>query len=165
MGSAHRLAVDARLRHDSVRHLFIVLLIVPESPRWLAKAGRRNEALAVLTRINGEQTAKEEIKQIETSLQLEKMGSLSQLFKPGLRKALVIGILLALFNQVIGMNAITYYGPEIFKMMGFGQNAGFITTCIVGVVEVIFTIIAVLLVDKVGRKKLMGSDLPLWRCS
>lgn len=84
------------------------------------------------------------------------MGSLSQLFKPGLRKALVIGILLALFNQVIGMNAITYYGPEIFKMIGFGQNAGFVTTCIVGVVEVIFTVIAVLLIDKVGRKKLMS---------
>ena len=73
-GECTRLALDARLRHDSVRHLFIVLLIVPESPRWLAKAGRRNEALAVLTRINGEQTAKEEIKQIETSLQLEKWG-------------------------------------------------------------------------------------------
>lgn len=101
---------------------FIVLLIVPESPRWLAKAGRRNEALAVLTRINGEQTAKEEIKQIETSLQLEKMGSLSQLFKPGLRKALVIGILLALFNQVIGMNAITYYAGNF-------QNDGLRTEC------------------------------------
>ncbi len=77
------------------------------------------------------------------------MGSLSP-FKPGL--ALVIGILLALFNQVIGMNAITYYGPEIFKMMGFGQNAGVYRPCIVGVVEVIFTIIAVLLVDKWAGK-------------
>ncbi len=131
---------------------FLVLLVVPESPRWLAKAGKTNEALKILTRINGETVAKEELKNIENSLKIEQMGSLSQLFKPGLRKALVIGILLALFNQVIGMNAITYYGPEIFKMMGFGQNAGFVTTCIVGVVEVIFTVIAVLLIDKVGRK-------------
>ncbi|NDK01232.1 Sugar transporter araE [Bacillus subtilis subsp. subtilis] len=135
---------------------FLVLLVVPESPRWLAKAGKTNEALKILTRINGETVAKEELKNIENSLKIEQMGSLSQLFKPGLRKALVIGILLALFNQVIGMNAITYYGPEIFKMMGFGQNAGFVTTCIVGVVEVIFTVIAVLLIDKVGRKKLMS---------
>ncbi|CCU60475.1 arabinose-proton symporter AraE [Bacillus subtilis] len=135
---------------------FLVLLVVPESPRWLAKAGKTNEALKILTRINGETVAKEELKNIENSLKIEQMGSLSQLFKPGLRKALVIGILLALFNQVIGMNAITYYGPEIFKMMGFGQNAGFVTTCIVGVVEVIFTVIVVLLIDKVGRKKLMS---------
>lgn len=152
MGRAHRLEMDACLWNGAVRHFFLVLLVVPESPRWLAKAGKTNEALKILTRINGETVAKEELKNIENSLKIEQMGSLSQLFKPGLRKALVIGILLALFNQVIGMNAITYYGPEIFKMMGFGQNAGFVTTCIVGVVEVIFTVIAVLLIDKVGRK-------------
>ncbi len=62
---------------------FLVLLVVPESPRWLAKAGKTNEALKILTRINGETVAKEELRNIENSLKIEQMGSLSQLFKPG----------------------------------------------------------------------------------
>lgn len=79
-----------------------------------------------------------------------------QLFKPGLRKALGVGIFLALFNQVIGMNAITYYGPEIFRMVGFEDNTEFVATSMVGLMQVVATVAAVILIDKAGRKKLMA---------
>jgi len=73
----------------------------------------------------------------------------------------VVGILLALFNQVIGMNAVTYYGPEIFKMVGFGLNSDFSIQAFFGAMWVVFTVVAVFLIDRVGRRRLMqiGSAL------
>jgi MFS transporter, SP family, arabinose:H+ symporter len=140
---------------------FLTLIFVPESPRYLVQAGKDEEAFKVLTRINGEKIAKQELAAIKASLSSEANQSLKQLFQPGLRKSLGVGIFLALFNQVIGMNAITYYGPEIFKMSGLNNNAEFVATSIVGTIEFIFTIVAVFLIDKAGRKKLMaiGSSL------
>lgn len=133
----------------------VTLFFVPESPRFLVQKGRDEEAFQVLRKINGEEIAEEELASIKKSINVETNTSISQLFQPKLRKVLGIGIFLALFNQVIGMNAVTYYGPEIFKMAGFQNNSEFLATSLVGVVEVIFTVVAVFLIDKAGRKKLM----------
>ncbi|WP_304511991.1 sugar porter family MFS transporter [Aquibacillus saliphilus] len=140
---------------------FILLFFIPESPRFLMQKGRDSEAFQTLKRINGEIVAKQETKEIKASIETEHNTSIKQLLKPGLRMAMGVGIFLALFNQVIGMNAVTYYGPDIFRMVGFANNTEFLATSIIGSVQVVFTIVALLLIDKVGRKKLMavGSSL------
>ncbi|MCB2294951.1 sugar porter family MFS transporter [Clostridium algoriphilum] len=134
----------------------LTLFFVPESPRYLVKAGKLKQASAVLNKINGPIIGKQEFDSISNSLVVEKNSTLKQLFKPGLRKALVIGIFLAIFNQAVGMNSITYYGPKIFEMIGFKTNSSFLATSVVGVVDVIATVLAMFLIDKVGRKKLMA---------
>ncbi|GAE29417.1 sugar porter family MFS transporter [Halalkalibacter hemicellulosilyticus] len=135
---------------------FVLLFFIPESPRYLIQKGREKEAFQTLTRINGEEVAKQEAKEIKVSIETEKNTSVKQLLKPGLRMAMGVGIFLALFNQVIGMNAVTYYGPDIFRSVGFENNTEFLATSIIGSVQVLFTIVALLLIDKLGRKKLMA---------
>ncbi|GIN59287.1 arabinose-proton symporter [Lederbergia ruris] len=139
----------------------ILLMFVPESPRYLIQKGRDAEAFKTLSRINGEEIAKKETQEIKVSIETEKNSSVKQLLKPGLRMAMGVGIFLALFNQVIGMNAVTYYGPDIFRRVGFENNTEFLATSIIGSVQVVFTIVAILLIDRLGRKKLMaiGSSL------
>lgn len=142
--------------------IFLVLLFfIPESPRYLIKKGRDSEAYQTLKRISGEKIARKESQEIKASLDTEQSSSAKELLKPGLRLAMGVGIFLALFNQVIGMNAVTYYGPDIFRSVGFENNTEFLATSIIGSVQVVFTIIALLLIDKLGRKKLMaiGSSL------
>ncbi|KRG12270.1 sugar porter family MFS transporter [Lederbergia galactosidilytica] len=142
--------------------IFLILLVfVPESPRYLIQKGRDSEAFKTLSRINGDEIAKKETQEIKISIETEKNTSVKQLLKPGLRMAMGVGIFLALFNQVIGMNAVTYYGPDIFRRVGFENNTEFLATSIIGSVQVVFTIIAILLIDRLGRKKLMaiGSSL------
>jgi MFS transporter, SP family, arabinose:H+ symporter len=135
---------------------FVTLIFVPESPRYLVQKGKDQEALFVLSKINGKKLGQEELKAIKKSIDSETNLSMMQLFKPGLRKALGVGIFLALFNQVIGMNAITYYGPEIFRMGGFENNTEFVATSLVGLMQVAATVAAVIFIDKIGRKKLMA---------
>lgn len=135
---------------------FVTLIFVPESPRYLVQKGKDQEALFVLSKINGEKLGQEELKAIKKSIDSKTNLSMMQLFKPGLRKALGVGIFLALFNQVIGMNAITYYGPEIFRMGGFENNTEFVATSLVGLMQVAATVAAVIFIDKIGRKKLMA---------
>ena len=130
---------------------FTAMFFVPESPRWLAKEKREEEALGVLSRINGEARAQEILREIRETL-AEESGSLGELFSGRFRKAMSIGILLAFFTQLQGINAIMYYAPEIFKEVGTGANAAFLQTVIVGVINVLFTFVAIWLVDRVGRK-------------
>ncbi|NBA89195.1 sugar porter family MFS transporter [Emticicia sp. CRIBPO] len=134
---------------------FVLLFSVPESPRWLAQQGQHDNALAILIRINGKEKASKELIGIQHELDTQQPGSLAEILKPGLRKALFIGIVLAMFSQVTGINAIMYYAPEIFKSTGDGSSSALLQTVLVGVVNFLFTLVAIKYVDQSGRKKLL----------
>ncbi|MEN6574695.1 MAG: sugar porter family MFS transporter [Phycisphaerales bacterium] len=134
--------------------LMILSFVVPESPRWLTKQGRSDEALRILTRVDGAAYARTEFAEIKGTLAHEG-GSLRQLFSPGMRIVLVIGIVLAVLQQVTGINVFLYFGTEIFKKMGSGTNAALLQTIVVGVVNLTFTVVAIWTVDRIGRKPLM----------
>jgi SP family arabinose:H+ symporter-like MFS transporter len=133
---------------------FILLVRVPESPRWLVKKNREAEALEVLSRVNDPVAAASEVRSIKETILLEK-GSLSELFRPGFRRALFIAVVLAILQQITGINAILYYAPRIFERAGFERISAIGQSTIVGLVNMLFTIIAILLVDRVGRKPLL----------
>lgn len=133
---------------------FAAMFFVPESPRWLAKENREDDALKVLARINGMEKAREILQDIKATLR-EESGTLRELFSGRFRKPIVIGILLALFTQFQGINAIMYYAPEIFKEVGVGRDSAFAQTVVIGIINVLFTFVAIRLVDRLGRKALL----------
>ena len=135
--------------------LFVLMFTVPESPRWLMEQGRRDQALGVLARVNDTADAQRELTAIEQTLARE-TGSLGQLFQPGLRIALAVGVALAVLQQVTGINVFLYYAPEIFKSIaGAKTDVALLQTVVVGVVNMAFTVIAIWTVDRLGRKPLM----------
>ena len=134
--------------------LLVLSFIVPESPRWLTKKGREQEALHILSRVDGSAYAQAELAEIKGALTHES-GSLGQLFQPGMKIVLVIGIVLAVLQQVTGINVFLYFGTEIFKKMGSETNAALLQNIVVGAVNLSFTIVAIWTVDKIGRKPLM----------
>ena len=129
----------------------------PESPRFLIQVGRTDEGFAVLEHILGTERARLRTDDIQASVKLETEMSheFHDLFRPGLRRALVIGIFLAVFNQFIGMNAISYYGPVMFSDLGFAGDTQFLAAASVGGVELVATVVGMYLIDTFGRKRLM----------
>jgi len=133
---------------------FLLLLRVPESPRWLVKNGREDEARSVLTRVNTAEIAAREIKEIKDTLALEE-GSFREIFRPAFRRPLLIAVVLAVFQQVTGINAILYYAPRIFEGAGFARMSAIGQSTIVGLVNMLFTVVAIVLADRVGRRPLL----------
>lgn len=129
----------------------------PESPRFLIQIGRTDEGFAVLEHILGTERARLRTDDIQASVKLETEMSheFHDLFRPGLRRALVIGIFLAVFNQFIGMNAISYYGPVMFSDLGFAGDTQFLAAASVGGMELVATVAGMYLIDTFGRKRLM----------
>ncbi len=132
----------------------LALFLVPESPRWLSKKGRDTEAFDVLSKINSNEVATRVLGEIKASLDNE-TGTFWELFTPGLRVAMVIGIFLALFSQITGINAIMYYAPEILKGAGFGVDSALMQTVIIGLINTLFTFVAIKYIDKLGRRTLL----------
>jgi sugar porter (SP) family MFS transporter len=134
---------------------FIGLFFIPESPRWLYKVGRKEESLVVLTKIGGESLAKVEILEIAESLQGNHTSvSISELFKPSARKVMIIGFLLAVLVQVSGINTIVDYAPKILLAAGVNISNALLQTSLVGLINFIFTFVAILFIDKAGRRTL-----------
>jgi SP family galactose:H+ symporter-like MFS transporter len=133
------------------------MIRMPESPRWLAKHGHSDLARHVLARIRGTESIESEWLEIQKTLaEAEERGPFSDLFSPSIRMALVIGIGLAIFQQVTGINTVIYYAPLIVQSAGISTASGAIlATAGIGLVNVIMTIVAMWLIDHVGRRPLL----------
>jgi len=128
----------------------ILLFFVPETPRYLAMKSDDENALRILTRINGKEMAITILSDIKQTLQT----SSAKLMAYG-AKVLIIGILLSMFQQFVGINVALYYAPRIFESMGAAKDASMMQTVVMGLVNVVFTVIAIATVDKWGRKPLL----------
>lgn len=128
----------------------LLLFFVPESPRYLALQRQDSKALDILAKINGIEKAKQILKEIKGSVEK----SSAKLFAYG-KLVIIIGILLSVFQQFVGINVALYYAPRIFESMGAAKDASMMQTVVMGLVNVVFTVIAILTVDKWGRKPLL----------
>ena len=124
-------------------------MFVPETPRYLSIKGDEKGALEILTKVSGVTKAKAQLIEIRNSLTQHSGNILSY----GML-VIVIGLLLSAFQQFVGINVVLYYAPEIFKSMGSGTDSALLQTIIVGAINMAFTVLAILTVDKFGRKPL-----------
>ncbi|MGH9395968.1 MAG: sugar porter family MFS transporter [Terriglobia bacterium] len=135
---------------------FIGMFAVPESPRWLAKAGRHDESRRVLGKIGGGAYAAHALAEIEASTgEGAERVSFKRLLQPRLGKVLILGVVLAVFQQWCGINVIFNYAEDVFSAAGYQVSAILFNIVVTGVVNLLFTILAIVLVDKAGRRKLM----------
>lgn len=133
---------------------FILLLFVPESPRWLIKEDKSEEAKLILARVNGMQKAIIEINDIRNTIS-EENGSFKGLLIPGIRVALLIGLGLPFLSQLTGITTVMYYAPAIFEKAGLGANSAMGSAAIIGFFNMIFTFVAIWKIDKWGRKPIL----------
>ena len=135
---------------------FISICFVPESPRWMVKRNHPEKAAQVLGKIGNEAYAYKELAAIKASLSEEvRQGTFKDLIKPEMRFILLLGIFLAIFQQWCGINVIFFYAPDIFAKSNIGLDTALFQTTLIGLTTFIFTVVAMWLIDKLGRKSLM----------
>lgn len=147
--------------------LYLVGLIwVPESPRWLVMQNRMDEALSVLSHASDFGNAQVELKKIVSALEEETqsnksdvgqsiLSKLKTLFQPSMRLVMIVGVSIAILQQITGINAVFFYAPMIFELSGLGTDAAFMQAILVGLTNVVFTLVAISLIDRLGRKLLL----------
>lgn len=142
---------------------FFSLFIVPESPRWLVMKGREEAALDIMKKVSGAEQAKVDLEAVQRSIAQEaqneetkkKNAPFKELFSSSMRLVVVIGIVVAVLQQITGINSVFFYAPMIFEQSGIGTDAAFMQATLVGLTNLVFTIIAIALIDKLGRKPLL----------
>ena len=134
---------------------FLGLFFVPESSRWLIKKDKADEAMNILNSIGGKAYAVSETDAIKSSFHKEIKEQLGDLFKPDVVKIVLIGVAVAVFSQADGQNSLFSYAPVIFKQAGMPESTAFLQSVILGVVNFIFTFVAIRFIDKAGRRKLL----------
>ena len=141
---------------------FVTALFIPESPRWLAKTGNKEQARRTLARIGGEQYGEETLAEIQSALGSEAEGRVRwrELLAPGILRVLLIGVALAVLQQWSGINIIFNYAEEIYRNAGYGVSDILFNIVITGTINLALTLVALTLVDRVGRRSLM-----LWGCA
>ncbi|MFV0346482.1 MAG: D-xylose transporter XylE [Bacteroidales bacterium] len=134
----------------------LLLFLVPESPRYLVFRGKDDKSLKILSKIGGKSRAAAVLADIKSSMFRARQESdkRSRLFSYGI-VLIIVGILLSVFQQFVGINVILYYAPRIFESMGVAKDVSMLQTVVMGIVNVIFTVIAIMTVDNIGRKKLL----------
>ena len=135
---------------------FIIIFFIPESPRWLIVRGKELRAVNILEKIyNSITEAKSQLNETKSVLTSETKSEWSLLMKPGIFKAVIIGVCIAILGQFMGVNAVLYYGPSIFENAGLSGGDSLFYQVLVGLVNTLTTILALVIIDKVGRKKLV----------
>jgi sugar porter (SP) family MFS transporter len=136
----------------------IALSFVPESPRWLIMHGKDNDAYELFSRIYNWEEARAELNRVHASLNVQtshRAASFTQLFRPAMKLVMTIGIAIAILQQITGINAVFFYAPMIFEQSGIGTDAAFMQAVLVGLVNLAFTLLAILLIDRLGRRPLL----------
>jgi sugar porter (SP) family MFS transporter len=135
--------------------LFVGILTQKESPHWLVRRGREDEARQVLSRLRAEEDIEQEIHEVKEVSRQE--ASARELLTKGVRPALTVGVLLAVFQQITGINTVIYYAPSLLKGAGLGSSASLLANVVNGAVNVLMTIVAIWLLDRTGRRPLLLS--------
>lgn len=137
---------------------FICLFFVPQSPRWLIMTGKLKKAKFTLLQITEEDDAQKQLKDVIRSLKTDRYKNKARfkdIFHPSLKLVLIIGCTLAILQQITGINAVFFYAPIIFEQSGIGINASFMQATLVGLINLVFTILAILFIDRLGRRPLL----------
>lgn len=135
---------------------FLIAFFIPESPRWLIVRGQDDRAMSIFRRLKvNDESAREEFSLTKSSVEGEVKSEWKALLEPGIRKAVLFGSAIAILGQFMGVNAVLYYGPDIFADAGLASQDSSFSTVLVGLVNMLTTVLAVFIIDKVGRKKLI----------
>lgn len=136
--------------------LFVGMFFLPETPRWLMSKGREAESRRILEKIEFPEFIEQSLSDMKNQIALDKdQAGWKEIFKPWLRNALIIAMGIMFFQQFVGINTVIYYSPKIFLAAGFeGAEAAIAASVIVGVVNVVFTILSLFIIDRLGRRKL-----------